>query len=225
LIKRKQWVSDPKKFNDPFEFVKRPIARLVKGKGLEMLSPDERVLQSQMENEINQFGVVCFSKKYDNILLWSHYAENHEGICLGFDISESEGKFHDISYQNDIEVFNYPDCQETYKENATKQMTTKGLHWEYEEEIRQIFTDNSFETEYPGKLVEVIFGCKCSNPDIELIWELVYNLYGDDITFSEMTKQSHLYQLMKGTHNNKIGNKPIPEYFLNKQHTTKPKKH
>ena len=27
-------------------------------------------------------GVVCFSESYDNIIMWSHYSDNHKGFCL-----------------------------------------------------------------------------------------------------------------------------------------------
>lgn len=216
IIKQKQWVSDPKKFNDPFEFVKRPISRLLIGEGLKLLSKEEIQLQLQMEKEINGFGVACFSKTCDNILLWSHYADNHEGICLGFEINDGQENFYDVVYQNHIEVFNHKDCQVTYKENAIKLMTTKGSDWQYEQEIRQIFPKKSFETDYPGKLTEVIFGCKCLNTDVDLIWKLVYNIYCDEITFSKMSKQSHSYQLMKSSHNNAGGNKEIPTDFFDK---------
>jgi hypothetical protein len=32
-------------------------------------------------------GVVSFSWRWSNPVLWSHYAENHQGLCLGFGIS------------------------------------------------------------------------------------------------------------------------------------------
>src|ERR1039458_1306131 len=31
-----------------------------------------------------QVGVLSFSKNRDHILLWSHYADNHQGICIGY---------------------------------------------------------------------------------------------------------------------------------------------
>ena len=34
-----------------------------------------------------QIGVYCISSLKDNILMWSHYANNHKGICLEFEIN------------------------------------------------------------------------------------------------------------------------------------------
>ncbi len=30
----------------------------------------------------NNTKIICFSKKYDSMLMWSHYANNHKGFCL-----------------------------------------------------------------------------------------------------------------------------------------------
>lgn len=37
-----------------------------------------------------KFGFISFSSSYHNPLLWGHYADNGTGICLGFDILDSE---------------------------------------------------------------------------------------------------------------------------------------
>lgn len=46
-----------------------------------------RMSGAQLKSEI---GLLCFSRNWDNLLLWSHYGRSHTGICLGFDISEGE---------------------------------------------------------------------------------------------------------------------------------------
>ena len=30
------------------------------------------------------YGVLSLSKRWDSILMWSHYAEHHKGFCIGF---------------------------------------------------------------------------------------------------------------------------------------------
>ncbi len=37
-----------------------------------------------VSDRINGYGVYCLSRKCDDILMWSHYADSHKGICLGF---------------------------------------------------------------------------------------------------------------------------------------------
>ena len=31
-----------------------------------------------------QMGVFCITEKKDNILMWSHYTNSHDGFCIGF---------------------------------------------------------------------------------------------------------------------------------------------
>ena len=35
-------------------------------------------------------AILCFSRNWDNLLLWSHYGDRHMGVCLGFDIPAGE---------------------------------------------------------------------------------------------------------------------------------------
>ena len=35
-------------------------------------------------------GITCLSRDNANILMWSHYANKHSGVCLGFNIDESD---------------------------------------------------------------------------------------------------------------------------------------
>lgn len=35
-----------------------------------------------------ELGVVCFGADYKNPVMWAHYADNHRGVCLGFDVDE-----------------------------------------------------------------------------------------------------------------------------------------
>jgi hypothetical protein len=35
-------------------------------------------------------AILCFSRNWDNLLLWSHYGASHTGICLGFDIPDGD---------------------------------------------------------------------------------------------------------------------------------------
>lgn len=41
-----------------------------------------------IKKHMNANGICCFSKLYDSILMWSHYADYHKGICLKFDMTK-----------------------------------------------------------------------------------------------------------------------------------------
>ena len=62
--------------NDPFEI--NPI---------KLSTPKPRQLWGGFVRDLgNKFGVVCICKKCNNPLSWSHYADKHYGLCLGFDL-------------------------------------------------------------------------------------------------------------------------------------------
>ena len=83
-------------------------------------------------------GVLCFSRSWNKILMWSHYGGRHGGICLGFDVPDGEGRFMEIKYLNELVVA--PNLsglpREQQKPFFELLYTGKYGGWRYEEEIR-----------------------------------------------------------------------------------------
>ena len=75
------------------------------------------------------YGVLCFSKTWDNPVLWSHYADRHRGIALGFDINSEMAK--DVTYTKIRPPFRRAD-----EPTLHALLYTKHLDWHYEEEVR-----------------------------------------------------------------------------------------
>lgn len=50
-------------------------------------------LEDFMVSNINNMGIYCLSENNKNILMWSHYASNHEGLVLEFDVAETIDTF------------------------------------------------------------------------------------------------------------------------------------
>ncbi|MGE6292206.1 DUF2971 domain-containing protein [Aeromonas media] len=79
--------------NDPFEGV---ITQTVLDTLIEKISPvftpeigeniypidEEAKLHIQMQ--IDALGITSFSETSRNLLMWSHYASEHKGICIGY---------------------------------------------------------------------------------------------------------------------------------------------
>ncbi|MFC5694881.1 DUF2971 domain-containing protein [Pseudomonas sp. GCM10022186] len=102
-------------------------------------------------------GVLCFASKEDNLLMWAHYANNHEGICIELDRNADlfNGKYKDAPspfskgkpskdcYENigvlrpveyKIERPTYLDPREL--EYNTESWFVKSPEWSYEKELR-----------------------------------------------------------------------------------------
>ena len=81
-IERRQLkFSQPDKVNDPYEAL--PIAFYSQEREEEF-----RKATAKLRKET---GVICLSETYTEPTMWGHYAENCEGICLGFDVTCEEG--------------------------------------------------------------------------------------------------------------------------------------
>jgi hypothetical protein len=130
----------------------------------------QEVLQTQKQRAIpeditlrfmNKIGVYCMSEIPDSLLMWSHYANHHEGFCVGFDTNNKVfGKAQPIIYSENYPVINIHTGSQEEKTDA--QMLTKSKCWEYEREWRIIDHDKGEGTkEFPKEsLLRVIFGCQ-----------------------------------------------------------------
>lgn len=83
-------------------------------------------------------GIICFSKSWKNPLMWSHYADKHKGICLGFDIAGEHLK--PVDYVDSVVKFDNsnPNKFLEYLElgEIEKLLTLKYKDWMYEKEVR-----------------------------------------------------------------------------------------
>jgi hypothetical protein len=151
--------------NDPFELLSVELSdRLAR----------QAFLQTSQDVGSNR-GVICFSKNWHNPVLWSHYADKHRGICLGFDIDETLV----IHVQYDAKRLAH-DLQGmlqagTLDENfMIRVLKTKFKDWAYEDEVR-VFArleeqDPATQLYYKDfdkqlALREVIFGARCERID------------------------------------------------------------
>lgn len=100
---------------------------------------------------LDTFGIACFTKKSDNSLMWSHYTYSHKGICVGFDVmklylslSELRPKKLALIEVDYTERFDSIDYFERKDKAIHHLVGTKSSLWSYEEEVRILFTDLTF---------------------------------------------------------------------------------
>jgi hypothetical protein len=125
---------------------------------------------AEIEQEIiKQYnrGVCCFSAVMDNPLLWSHYANEHKGFCIGYSLARvPEPKLHKVVYggsrsvktsliarallENDYEAQNLLDQDVLLR---------KAPSWRYEREWR-LLGDRGVQRS-PLELADVTFGLRC----------------------------------------------------------------
>ena len=113
--------------NDPFEllYANFPDA-----------SDRKKLIEFKQLNMAN-YGLHCFSKKFTNPLLWSHYGDRHRGMALEFEIQDED--CFEIHYEPNrllIDLQHHAKMGGFNETDLTKFLATKFKHWEYEDEVR-----------------------------------------------------------------------------------------
>jgi hypothetical protein len=117
---------------------------------------------------IERRRIYCLTPNPCSPLMWSHYADNHRGICLEFHLGNNV-------FLNSWEVkysSTYPRwVPHKMKDFAMGMILTKSDEWSYEKEFRVIASpdypdghplkpDGDFLKLPPGSLVGILVGCK-----------------------------------------------------------------
>ncbi len=178
------------------------------------INPEEikKFSRQTIRSRIESYGVCCFSKKENNLLLWSHYADKHSGVCLKFDVNRDKDFFYnpyEVQYPAKYPVFNYFRKTDRTLEGkisglAQHLLATKSKDWEYEEEVRVV--RDGLDGAYRGlidirkdALVEVIFGYKTTDLNINLVKNILR-----ENDYSVLTFKMHLLETSFG-----LAKKPI----------------
>lgn len=163
--------------NDPFELLAGNLT-----------DSSFRAATEKFKDDFNRTrGILCFSRNWKNPVLWSHYADKHRGICLGFDLDDFYAQ--EVKYrENRLD----PDATKHIKYGGISayvldSLRTKYSHWRYEEEVRALFDLDECTTEnglyffgFSDVLVlkEVIIGARC-DVGFEELEKLLSNIHPD----------------------------------------------
>ncbi|WP_243688333.1 DUF2971 domain-containing protein [Geotalea toluenoxydans] len=105
----------------------------------------------ELMDRVNKcLGILSLSRTFTNLLMWSHYANNHTGFVIGFDDS------HEFFYQETYQGLSSRPNNVNYTSQRSmtcvgdhdyyeKLLCEKSIDWAYEEEVRifRLFTDET----------------------------------------------------------------------------------
>lgn len=149
-----------KNFNDPFEckIISRDLLDTLddklkrfeeffmyskKNKSDYIDSAHKELIHNSRYKFFKNLLICSFSEYKDNILMWSHYSNEHKGFCIEYDLEsliKTRAFILPVIYSNEV-----PDIDD-YKINSRRGYSivyTKALDWEYEKEWRFIINGNS----------------------------------------------------------------------------------
>lgn len=170
LQKRRLKKATLNELNDPFELF-----------GINLSDKALRKTFRKIKDELSYTdGLLCFSRGWRNPVQWSHYAEKHQGLCLGFDVPDGFLKQVSYSYSRKYLIKEIEQSllnNQLDLETIRKFLLTKYAHWRYENEVRWIvklgkkdpekckyFVDFSNDL----KLAQVIVGAELTLTRIEI---------------------------------------------------------
>ena len=143
----------------------RKIANFAKQFGQEIPEEEINEIYNQFDSLIKEMhrgvgeaiGVSCFTEKPDNMLMWSHYADKHTGICVEYDFSKMfssvpNSMLFPVSYSkqrpvlpiekvckiDDGKFTNDNNSLEVLLPDILKSLVIKSSIWNYEKEWRHI---------------------------------------------------------------------------------------
>lgn len=127
------------------------------------------IIKNNYLNDIrnNHFTVACFNNNPLNILMWSHYADNHRGFLIEFKFPKKAiGRLPiPVEYTSQYPIISLPyslhalnQDLDLQHENTRKIFYTKSIDWEYENEYRLINIKNELATFPENYISSVIFG-------------------------------------------------------------------
>lgn len=224
LIENKMAFSSPINFNDPFDSafwvrnkgtkedweehlffldLDEETVRYVLNKELKKVEENKYIYRKNIHSTSKDYNkivgkfihILSLSQINDNILMWSHYASNHKGICLCFKAELKDEKLglylnseflqlYEVKYQKKFP--NPINMLEINMKTFIDFLTTKYIDWKYEKEWR-LFVQNtdekdklSFKQFNKDSLEGIIFGLYTPTDCIKKIYETVKKHYLDE---------------------------------------------
>lgn len=113
------------------------------------LAVHENGLKQQELNYLDKIFICSLSERYDSVLMWTHYTNNHSGFCVEFELDkiEDENHFKSCLYpviydENMFDLSEYIDNHDKVNNYSNhyiiQSIIRKSLDWSYENEWRII---------------------------------------------------------------------------------------
>lgn len=162
-----------------------------------------------LENSSSEFRewvkVVCFSTTLDSILMWSHYANSHQGVCLEYQIpyrTDASDEINKLTHVDYVKIrpsltqlewikflgyVNFFDddlfSETEFIELRRRIILMKSKQWEYEKEWRWVDVNNAVNgySILPLKVKSITVGERACAETIELCKEVSSAVQGVEV--------------------------------------------
>lgn len=198
----KLYFSNRKNLNDPFDLLpvcynEDEVVKFLKEEDSPANSLSKEEIINKIDKVLNSFSdhikILSLSTSIYNIPLWTHYGDNHRGMCIEYDIDKLDrnSDFYDcllkVSYiDKKIEITEIlkSTLSNLINDDEIKidsmfllyfTLTMKHKSWQYENEWRIILKSNSGECgveKSPMKVKSIYLGKDCTKENIDRVVEI-----------------------------------------------------
>lgn len=149
FVNHRMYATDFQSLNDPMEgtYLYEPA----------YFSAD---IVREIYNEKTSYRLLSLSETYNNMLMWSYYAESHTGIVIGASVTDPQADVMPVNYVDDLTI-------DIDHDDVAKNILTKKLKiWAHEKEHRAFTQHQNFVA---VEVQELIFGARADYETKELI--------------------------------------------------------
>lgn len=190
LINNEVTVSRSTAMNDPVDSI---INLWAQDENLKELCKDKKHI-APLVKSFDYYRIRSFCKgkgnsPVRNVLMWSHYADEHRGYCIKYRFSEhfikqEENTEHKNMYITQIHYANKNERIDIRERRISTQLAyaTKSKPWKYEDEVRLIVYDPNNTQDFLGieldddsSIEAIFFGCRCPKSTIKTIQNIIKN--------------------------------------------------
>ncbi|QQC63117.1 DUF2971 domain-containing protein [Paraburkholderia ginsengisoli] len=138
-----------------------------------------RDIDAFLKQQFKDFGVFSAASRWDNPLMWSHYAEEHRGICVEYLTDDHRCQVLGPVDYNSSRYVNVSDLIEWLLRRSTsakkkifdQYFFAKAPQWKYEREWRAVSKTNG-KQDRPFRIGSVHFGLRCDAAIVTTIVKL-----------------------------------------------------
>ena len=175
IIKGKVYMGSPINFNDPFDgnlygyansfyhevansYTPIPLTdfQIINATGI------TKSFSEELKHRINGFKdcyrVACFSERLDLMTMWAHYAANHTGYVIEYDLSKIAKFQKEILYK--VAYFSKEDINKadfSIPRFPIFNLLQKDVEWSYEQEWRMVKTRDSSDYEDLSECISAVY--------------------------------------------------------------------
>jgi hypothetical protein len=211
LLNCELWCAKASSLNDPFDSQFNIEAFANSMNSALGVSEVNSGIAKRTKNAFDNFGICSFSKNNKNQVMWSHYAEQHYGLCIGFKEDDLTNEnlnlsMMDVTYQEQLPehgLFMKLPPTDTYliatsivdRNKFIQILTTKDQSWSYEEERR--FLSSQFGAiKFSPKCIEsIMFGLRMPERDKSTLVKLLSGAEWEHIKWFQAKKSQELFSI------------------------------